>query len=176
MSTTVATSTSFQDLSSFANHLESSDDVSQALVPLAALAVKHASSIPGLEEVLMQHGWDGESFSKDINVSQLQRSLWRLYDNAASEKKRMLLARKTSDPLQAFRLTVLDVCAKTDLPSGQLQTLLTYHVMVTIIDLSKGGHDTELFKRNIEECGWNKQHYAFVGPPNRAKLLDLVYD
>lgn len=174
--TTVATSTSFQDLSTFASHLEtSSDDVAQTLVPLAALAVKHASSIPGLEEVLVKHGWDGESFSEDLNVSQLQHSLWRLYDSAASEKKRALLAKKTSDPLQDFRMTVLDVCSKTDVPSGQLQSVLTSSVMVTINDLAKRGHDTELFKRNMEACGWNKQHYAFIGPPNRAKLLDLVY-
>lgn len=177
--TTISTSTSFQDLSTFASRLDTpADDVVQTLVPLAALAVKHAANIPGLEEVLVEHGWDGECFSEDVNTASLQKRLWRLFDDTAVEKKRSLMAKQIDDPLQNFRLNVLEICSKTDMPSGQLQSLMTHHVMITLIDLSKkeSVKRTESFKRKMESCGWNRQHYAFIEQPDRAKLLDMVYE
>lgn len=177
--TTIATSTSFQDLSTFASRLDKpAENVVQTLVPLAALAVKHAANIPGLEEILFEHGWDGESFSEDVNTVSLQKRLWRLFDDTAVEKKRSLMAKQIDDPVQNFRLNVLEICSNTDMSSGELQTKMTHHVMTTIIDLSKkeSPKRTESFKKKMELCGWNRQHYAFTEQPDRAKILDMVYE
>ena len=169
---------------------KSSPDVTDVLVPLAALAVQSAHAIPGLSECLEDHGWNGSTFANPLDLERFNKALWQIYhcldksklavaDNALGIEmlKHMNVAIRwdSQRPLQSFRdqLRVLEENSRY-IPTGAMLSSLDYYTGVAIIEMSKLGQDAELFKRKLQTYNWNIDKYCFDKLPDLKLFADAI--
>ena len=137
-----------------------------ALVPLAALALQCADAIPGLAELLAAHGWTDGRFRDDVHLGLLKHDLLALNE---SPKGRWDHRR----PIRSWADLVDNMHAWRWVSPGRKSNILTHHAQIALLDLARQGEDTELFKAGLVRGGWNVHHYAFLQPPDTAKLLQV---
>lgn len=73
----------FKELLQVADTMQADDtdkwkSITTSLVPLAALALQSADSIPGLRKVLTKHGWEHDRFTRAFDVEDFKADLWSL--------------------------------------------------------------------------------------------------
>ena len=163
------------------------DTLWQALVPLAAIALKSADRIDGLEAVLKRHGWNGEDFGWPLDAAMLKCDLIQLYESnyrSAGDTVKTLPApskwcaakpvASLLDKVEWWRGILRLPHIDAHMLRGRLQSEISNAAQLAIINSSKIRNNeaaTERLKRALVQAGWSIDSYFFHEVPD----LDLLY-
>lgn len=186
----IAMSDELDKLLSVVEHVQNKsthDTLWQALVPLAAIALKSADRIDGLEAVLKRHGWNGVDFGWPLDVAMLKCDLIQLYESnykstgdtvkTLPAPSRWCAAKPVASLLDKvewwrgiLRLPRIDA----HMLRGRLQSEISNSAQLAIINSSKIKNNeaaTERLKSALVQAGWSIDSYFFHEVPD----LDLLY-
>lgn len=199
----------FKELLQVADTMQADDtdkwkSITISLVPLAALALQSADSIPGLRKVLTKHGWEDDRFTRAFDVEDFKADLWSLH---RKHKKRTIdvsdhaltLTTPAHDapeqvihvvhhhltstptnwnaasPISSFVEKLKTIqSVEQYMPVGRVVNELSHYAQVAIIETSKMKLECEGFKKDLMRAGWDIHSYSFKDKPDLANLLHSV--